>query len=91
MATIAALLVFGVYLWIMQTFEATLGLGIANTSGYWRCLRADFFSGLAIVFELLVDEYLFGVHMDLVPRVILLSDGALKRLHLKWLRQVDMM
>ena len=53
---------------------------------YWR----TFFSGLAIVVELLPDEYLFGVHMDFVPRFILLSDGALKRLHLKWLRQVDM-
>ena len=63
----------------MQTLR---GIGVA--------FEPIFFSGLAIVFELLVDEYLFGVHMDLVPRVILLSDGALKRLHLKWLRQVDM-
>ena len=47
------------------------------------------FSGLALVFELLAEEYLFGIHMDFVPLFILLSDGALKRLHLSGLRQVD--
>ena len=87
MATIAALLLLGVYLWIMQAFEATFGLDIADTSGYWLCLRAGFFPGLAIVCELLADE--FGVHLDFVPLFILLSDGALTRLQLRWLHQVD--
>ena len=68
----------------MQTFEATLGLDIVNTSGIAVAFE-QIFSGLAIVVELLADEYLFGVHMDFGPRFILLSDGALKRLHLKWL------
>ena len=38
LATIAALWCLTFYLWIMQTFEATLGLDIVNTSGYCRCL-----------------------------------------------------
>ena len=66
----------------MQAFEATFGLDIADTSGYWRCLSSRFVSGLAIVCEYRRTSLEFSWTLRLSS--FLLSDGALTRLHLRW-------